>query len=262
MRFIRTRIAAISTATPTKPGIRAASAAVPKDVMAATLPTCGLPGIDCGKVNEPAARMPRMNFLGTSQISNTSNAMGYIRTTATPAETTLRSKISGLKFGKYMRVFTICTAYTRAPDFYSQVLFPELASQLPNRPLFPYQFSLVGLLDTDENGTIPSDLSEILTAFAQKHHLIIGVSNIFSNISRFAEYAEQARRAPSFFDRFSRPSPFFFYLDYGLYIILDRIHDEKLLAQCCHPALERLSQYDAKRVRKAKFQLRNGANFK
>ena len=152
-----------------------------------------------------------MTFLGTSPLSHTSNAMAYIRTTATPAETTLRSKISGLKFGKYMRVFTICTAYTRAPDFYSQVLFPELASQLPNRPLFPYQFSLVGLLDTDENGTIPSDLSEILTAFAQKHHLIIGVSNIFSNISRFAEYAEQARRAPSFFDRFSRPSPFFFY---------------------------------------------------
>ena len=160
-----------------------------------------------------------------------------------------------------MRVFTICTAYTRAPDFYSQVLFPELVNQLPNRLLFPYQSSLVGLLDTDENGTIPSDLSEILTAFAQKHHLIIGVSNIFSNISRFAEYAEQARRAPSFSDRFSSPSPFFFYLDYGLYIILDRIHDEKLLAQCCHPALERLSQYDAKRVRKAKFQLRNGADF-
>lgn len=166
---------------------------------------------------------------------------------ATPAETTQRSKISGLKFGKYMRVFTICTAYTRAPDFYSQILFPELLNLLPNRPLFPYQSSLVGLLDTDENGTLPPDLSEILTEFAQKHHLIIGISNIFSNISRFAEYAEQARRALSFYDRVSTSSPFFFYLDYGLYIVLDRIHDEKLLAQCCHPALERLSQYDSKK---------------
>lgn len=80
-----TRIAAISAAAPTRPGTSATSAAVPSTVMAATFVTCGLPGTVSVKVNEPAPRMPRMNFFGISQRSKMTSAIGYMSTMTTPA---------------------------------------------------------------------------------------------------------------------------------------------------------------------------------
>lgn len=165
---------------------------------------------------------------------------------ATSAETGLRSKISGLKCAQNMRVLIIRSTYNRSPDFYTQVLFPELEKVLPEQVIFPYQTSLVCLLNSDPNGAPPNGLTESLTNFSQKHNVIIGVSNVFSQISQFAEFAEQARVALSFFNRVHNASPFFLYLDYGLYIMLDRIQDEKLLRECCHPALRQLTHYDEK----------------
>lgn len=189
----------------------------------------------------------RLNTANRSNSILQANILMDALSGATPAETSLRTKVSGLKFGQYMRVLVICSTYDRAPDFYSQILFPELEQILPDQIIFPYQASLACLMNTDIHGTIPNDLRQKLSDFSQKHHMLIGVSNVFSHISQFAEFTEQARTALSFFNRIKNPTPFFFYLDYGLYILLDRIHDKRLLEQCCHPALKFLTRYDEKK---------------
>jgi len=166
---------------------------------------------------------------------------------ASPAETRLRAKISGLKFQRYMRVMVIRASYSKDPDFYSQVLLPELTEILPNQPCFPWQSSLIYLVGTDANGSVAPEQHEAVTGFMEKRHLLAGVSNMFSAISEFAEHFEQARTALSFSNRTSSPGPLFYYLDYALFMILDRIDDEKFLDNCCHPALARLVNYDEKK---------------
>lgn len=75
----------ISTAAPTRPGTAATPALVPSALIAATLVTCGLPGMVRVNVYEQAPRTPRMNRLGMSQCSNMVSAMGYMSTMNTLA---------------------------------------------------------------------------------------------------------------------------------------------------------------------------------
>lgn len=51
----------------------------------------------------------------------------------------------------------------------------------------------------------------------------------------------------TFSGRISTDDLFFYYQDYAFYIILDKINDDKFLDSCCHPALEQLASYDAKK---------------
>lgn len=166
---------------------------------------------------------------------------------APPAETSLRLKITGLKFKKYMRVIVIKSSYSRSPDFYAQVIYPAASEILQSNPCFPWKSAVVCLVGTDANGLLPEDIQKALNKFMEEHQLIAGVSNLFSNISRFAEYFEQARTALTFANRGNNTGPFFYYLDYSLYVIFDRVDDDRLLDQCCHPALDRLAAYDAKK---------------
>lgn len=168
-------------------------------------------------------------------------------TGATPKEIHLRAKISGLNFQEFMRVFVIKSAYSREPDFYSQRLMPAISRLMPNQPCFTRQSSLVCLVGTDANGLTPKGILNALDSLASRHHLLVGISNVFSDISGFAEHFEQAQTALSFANRVNHTRPFFFYLDYAMYMILDRIDDENFLGQCCHPALNLLTNYDAKK---------------
>lgn len=166
---------------------------------------------------------------------------------ATPNETKLRAKISGLKFQKYMRVYVIRSAYSKDPDFHAQVLFPRVSKVLDGQPCFPWQSSLICLVGTDGNGAVTAKILDELSAAVQENHLLVGVSNVFSHISQFAEHFEQARTALTFANRVTYSEPFFFYLNYALYLILDRIDDDKFLNECCHPALANLFDYDTKK---------------
>lgn len=165
---------------------------------------------------------------------------------ASPAEIDLRARISGLKFQKYMRIYILRSAYTKSSDFYSSVLLPKASALFRNQPCFPWDSCLVCLVGTDLNGLIPAETTQTLTDMARNDHLLVGVSNVFSQVSQFAEYFEQAREVLKFASRPKQAEPIFYYLDYALYMMLDRIDDGKFLAQCCHPALQRLAAYDQK----------------
>lgn len=166
---------------------------------------------------------------------------------ATPTETRLRAKVSGLKFPSFMRVFVMRSSYFKDHNFFSQVLLPKAAEILPGQACFPWKNSLVTLVSTDINGNIPQETLSALEAFANENHLLIGISNRFTDISQFAEFYEQAQAALSFAKRSPHKRPFFYFLDYSLYMILDKVEDDQLLDQHCHPALARLLEYDAKK---------------
>ena len=165
---------------------------------------------------------------------------------ASPAEVQMRAKLGGLKFRKHMRVCMFRSSYTMDPDFYSVTLLQKASQLFGGQPCIPWKSSLVCLVGTDHNGTLPEEQAQAVKDLVNEHHLIVGVSNVFSQISQFSEHFEQAREVLKFANRTRRSDPVFFYLDYALFMFLARIDDEKFMAQCCHPALERLAAYDEK----------------
>ena len=145
-----------------------------------------------------------------------------------------------------MRIYILRSAYTKSADCYSSVLLPKVSELFRNQPCFPWDSCLVCLVGTDLNGLIPAETTKALEALAQNDHLLVGVSNVFSQVSKFAEYFEQAREVLKFANRPKQTEPILYYLDHALYMMLDRIDDGKFLAQCYHPALQRLAAYDQK----------------
>ncbi|MCI2056606.1 MAG: helix-turn-helix domain-containing protein [Oscillibacter sp.] len=166
---------------------------------------------------------------------------------ASPDETALRTKIACLKFPGYMRVLVIRVAGFKEAAFFEQALLPAIMEILPELPCFPWRNSLVALIATDSNGNVSGEIQTSLKKLAEQYHLLCGISNYFSNISEFSEYYRQATKALSYSSRVEFVSPFFFFQDYTLFMLIDRVQDDRLLEQCCHPALKKLLDYDAKK---------------
>lgn len=167
---------------------------------------------------------------------------------ATPTETLQRAKIARLQFPGHMRVFVMRSSYFKDFEFFERVLQPAVMETVPGQPCFPWKNMLVTLVEVDINGNQDKEKQEAFKELSEKYHLVIGVSNCFSDISRFAEFYNQAQSALAFSSRMtSIDSPFLYFLDYALYMMLDRVDDDNLLDQYCHPALRRLLDYDAKK---------------
>lgn len=167
---------------------------------------------------------------------------------ASPAEILLRSKISGIKFQKYMRVLAIRTTITKGINYYTEILMPALAHEgLYDCPCFLWRTFVICLLNTDATGAFSEKNMAALKDMAARYNLAIGISNVFTDICQFANCFEQARTALNFSGRMSAAGPFFYYLDYAFFVMLDKIDDNQLLDSCCHPALNSLAAYDEKK---------------
>ena len=166
---------------------------------------------------------------------------------ASPDETRLRARIACLKFPNHMRAFVMHSSYFKDYVFFEQVLQPAVMHLLPNLPCFPWKNSLVALVATDANGNFPEEITEAVRSLDDKYHVLCGISNHFSGISQFAEYYNQAKTALSFSGRLEYTRPFFYFMDYALPMLLDKVEDSHLLEEYCHPALARLREYDTKK---------------
>lgn len=166
---------------------------------------------------------------------------------ATPSETQLRAKIARLRFSANMRVLVMRSLYYRETSFYERVLQPEVLEIFPEQPCFPWKNHLIVLAEVDENGNLLEKRMEELRKLSEQYHLFFGISNRFSDIARFAESYDQAINALAFSNRVSSESPFHFFLDYVLFMMLDKVEDDHLLDEYCHPALHRLAEYDSRK---------------
>lgn len=199
------------------------------------------------RVKEGILRLKDMDRINDYRSIMRTNILLDAVAGATPAETNLRAKISGLKFQKYMRAMVIRTPYSKDTDYYTYILMPELTKILVDQPCFPWHSSLVCLVSTQSNGELPEDKWAQLQEMAEKQNLLVGVSNVFSGISEFGEHFNQANKVLEFSTRTDSVGHFFFYLDYVLYIILDQVKEEQFLDHCYHPALKQLADYDRKK---------------
>lgn len=168
-------------------------------------------------------------------------------TGASPNETGLRTKIACLKFPSFMRVLVIRASCFKDAAFFEQVVLPAATQISPALPCFPWRNSVIALIPTDSNGNFSSELHDAFWALAELHHLLIGVSNHFSDISAFSESYQQAKKALSYSSRVEFASPFFYFQTYVLFMLMDQVEDDRLLKQCCHPALNKLMEYDSKK---------------
>lgn len=166
---------------------------------------------------------------------------------ATPTETRQRAKIARLQFPDNMRVFVLRSNYYKDKNFFERVLQPAVSEIAPYQPCFPWKNTLVLLAEVDVNGNLLKEREDALEELSNHYHLIIGISNRFADIARFAEYYNQALNALSFSSRVSSDSPFLYFLDYVLFMMLDKVEDDDLLDQYCHPALHRLAEYDSRK---------------
>ena len=198
------------------------------------------------KAKERILRLKSMDQMDDSRSIMKTNILLDAVDGASPAETSMRAKLSGFKLQKAMKVLMIRTPYSKEQDFYTRVLMPALNEVLGDWGSFPWHSSVVCLINADDIAVLQNK-RDALAALAKQYKLLVGVSNVFNDISQFSEHFEQARTALTFSGRISTDDLFFYYQDYAFYIILDKINDDKFLDSCCHPALEQLASYDAKK---------------
>lgn len=199
------------------------------------------------RVKEGVLRLKDMDRINDYRTIMRTNILLDAVAGATPTETNLRAKISDLKFQKYMRAMVIRTPYSKDTDFYTYILMPEVTKILVDQPCFPWHSSLICLVNTQSNGELPADRWARFQDLAEKRNLLVGMSNVFSDISEFGEHFNQARKVLEFSTRTDSEGHFFAYLEYVLYIILDQVKDEQFLDHCYHPALGQLAEHDRKK---------------
>lgn len=199
------------------------------------------------RVKENILRLKNMDKVDNYRFIMQTNILLDAVNGASPTEMLLRTKLSGLKFYKNMRVIKICSRYSKDPDFYSQILMPQVEEIFRNQPCFPYKSSIICLVSTKNNGDFVGEKLEELILFSKNNSLKIGISNNFSDISLFLDHFEQADTALSFSTRVYSEEVLYYFLDYALYIIFDKVGDEKLLSYACHPLLDWLLVYDKRK---------------
>ena len=128
----------------------------------------------------------------------------------------MRAKLSGFKLQKAMKVLMIRTPYSKEQDFYTRVLMPALNEVLGDWGSFPWHSSVVCLINADDIAVLQNK-RDALAALAKQYKLLVGVSNVFNDISQFSEHFEQARTALTFSGRISTDDLFFYYQDYAFY---------------------------------------------
>lgn len=163
---------------------------------------------------------------------------------ASKDEVFTRAKRANLKTPAHMRVMIFRSPASHHSHFLSKSLLPQISEIISNQPCFIYKNALVAIVQTNENGEIPPALTTLLETCIEENHLLAGVSNRFSNISSFLRYYQQAATALALSNRFFNKKSLIYYLDCAIYVILDQIEDDRLLEQCCHPALATLMEYD------------------
>lgn len=163
-----------------------------------------------------------------------------------PNHARVRIKVSELEFPERMCVLIVRPSYYRGESFIKPVLQDELIKIFDNPPLLIYHGSAVLISAMDESHQIGLQALQALREFAQKEHLQIGISNEFTQPSRFAYFYAQAETALHFSPMANSDGPFFCYKDCAFFDLLHSLPNDLRLRRFCHPALEILREYDQK----------------
>ena len=155
-----------------------------------------------------------------------------------------RIHVSELTFPPYMRVLTVKSLYYHGEVSLASSIQPQLENIFQVEQSIVYQKSIVLIIGVKKNRTIPPEQLELLKTLCTQNYLLAGVSNSFSDPTKFPEYYRQAEKAVILSQRMDADGLIHSYEDYAFFDILDHLPEELRLMHYCHPSLPLLREYD------------------
>ncbi|MBW7572069.1 PucR family transcriptional regulator [Caproiciproducens faecalis] len=168
-----------------------------------------------------------------------------------------RIHVSELTFPNYMRVLTVKPLYYHGEVSLAASIQPQLETIFLVEQSIVYQKSIVLIIGVKKDRTIPPEQLEQLRALCAQNYLLAGISNSFSNPTKFPEYYRQAEKAVILSQRMDADGFIHSYVDYAFFDMLDNLPEELRLMRYCHPALPLLREYDRQKGTKLYETLRS-----
>ena len=156
----------------------------------------------------------------------------------------VRIQVSELSFPAQMCIVKIHPLYYRGAHYVSGYLQQLLLNYFTSPPPLCYQGGIVLVLPVNDARHLEQDLVAKLTGLAEKEHLLIGISNGFTQASQLAVYYSQAEEALRFSSRMNIDGNLFYYHDYAFYGLISALPGGINPRKYDHPALSLLRSYD------------------
>lgn len=161
-----------------------------------------------------------------------------------PEHANVRIQVSELNFPARMCVVNVRPLYYRGAHYVSSYLQQILQGYVTSPPPLCYKGGIVLVLPVNSAQQIKSDLLEKLSCLSNKEHLLIGISNGFTQASQLAVYYTQAEEALRFSSQMNIDGNLFYYHDYAFYGLLSALPGGIIPMTYDHPALSVLRRYD------------------
>lgn len=125
-----------------------------------------------------------------------------------------------------------------APRVSFQTLAEQLEYQLPGSRAFLYKNSINLLIGSDEPGVDARTLVAPVMPLLEQYRMVMGISNPFSNLTRFRDYSYQAFKALQLGSILSREDTLIDYRDYAIYRMVEAGLTRGGLVDFCMPELQ------------------------
>lgn len=161
-----------------------------------------------------------------------------------PSHASVRIQVSELSFPTRMCVLMIRPSYYQGEHYITGHLQELLMDIFNNPPYILHKGSIVLIVPLNESQKIEPELIEKLSKLAESEHLQIGISNGFTQASRFAAYFSQAEDALHYAQKLNVEGSLYYYCDYAFFSLLNTLPSGLGIGKFCHPALGLLRKYD------------------
>ncbi len=162
---------------------------------------------------------------------------------------TIQRRLQYLPFSPQEEFFVavIDRPYEALQQNQASVISLYLYNQIRNTLRAYYGNQLVVLFTQQRARPIWEDARKLLQKIALENDLVVGVSNVFEEITLLPRFYNQAKQARIYGTRIPRQSqlkPVFDFQDYAMVALLEVCRSHSELLDFCHPMLLRLLDYD------------------
>ena len=158
-----------------------------------------------------------------------------------------RIQIGKLAFPSYMRVLAVRPLYYHGESVLTSDVQAQLEALFSVEQSVVYQKSVVLLVDVQKDRAIPPQQLDSLCALCEKNYLLAGVSNSFTDPTKFQEYYRQAEKTIVLSQRTKAEGCVHCYTDFAFFDLLDALPEGLRLMRYCHPVLPLLRDYDQRK---------------
>jgi len=163
---------------------------------------------------------------------------------ATERESYLRINAAKLKFPDRMRAVCARQDYYTERMLLEKIIRPQLVDYQDIYACVVDSSTLIMIVKVDKTGTISEQILEKMEQLTNQYPIRFGMSNVFTEPSKFATYYRQAITAISHSRRLTKVKKLCSFSDFSFYDVLDNVSDHEVLKNCRHHAIIQLAEYD------------------